>query len=134
MTINTRRNRVVVRLANLLLRAAGSEYRAALHDHIRAGLAMSASAAGVASVLRAAHTAADELDEWDGEASSSLGGCSPGGVVRHAVHEAAGLEVDTCPACNCICGPDYPDEPACPVHGYFAGAPDRPGSRRRRAS
>lgn len=50
-------------------------------------------------VLAAAHRAADELDEWGGHPSTSLGGCSPGGVVRHAVHEALGVGIDDCPAC-----------------------------------
>lgn len=26
---------------------------------------------------------------------------------------------------TCICTPAYPDEPACPVHGYFAEKPTR---------
>ena len=50
-------------------------------------------------VLDAAHDAADELDEWDGYASPALGGCSPGGVVRHAVHRAHGVSIDECPSC-----------------------------------
>lgn len=52
------------------------------------------------AILEAAHVAADELDAWDGEASSSLGGCSPGGVVRQAAHEAAVVSIDECPACS----------------------------------
>ncbi|MBM7518294.1 hypothetical protein [Nocardioides nitrophenolicus] len=52
------------------------------------------------ALLEAAHKAADELDEWDGYASSVLGGMSPGGVVRHKAHKAAEVDVDTCPACQ----------------------------------
>ena len=51
------------------------------------------------AVLAAAHDAADELDVWDGYPSATLDGCSPGGVVRHAVHEANGTDIDNCPAC-----------------------------------
>ncbi|MGZ4574768.1 MAG: hypothetical protein ACXVXY_07195 [Mycobacteriaceae bacterium] len=53
-----------------------------------------------AELSEAAHIAADELDEWDGEASSGLGGCSPGGVVRHAIHTATGTDVDDCASCQ----------------------------------
>lgn len=48
----------------------------------------------------AAHEAADRLDAWDGFPSSALGGMSPGGVVRDAVHEAARVDPDSCPSCE----------------------------------
>ncbi len=51
-------------------------------------------------LLEAAHRAADELDDWDGDPSSALGGLGPGGVVRYAAHLAADVEIDTCPACR----------------------------------
>ena len=100
MTVDTRRNRIVVRIANLLLRAAGSEYRERLRDAFRAGLMMKASATATAQLLEAAHNAADELDDWYRGTSSGLGGCSPGGIVRHAVHEAIAVSIDECPACQ----------------------------------
>jgi len=50
--------------------------------------------------LAAAHDAADELDAWDPHPSASLGGASPGGLVRHAMHDAAGVTVDECTVCN----------------------------------
>lgn len=51
------------------------------------------------ALLAAAHDAADELDDWDGHPSSGLGGCSPGGVVRYAAHEALAVSIDECPEC-----------------------------------
>lgn len=52
------------------------------------------------AILKAAHEAADELDNWDPHASPVLGGVSPGGCVRYWVHLGAGVNVDTCPVCN----------------------------------
>lgn len=53
-------------------------------------------------VLYAAHRAADELDEWDGNPSPVLGGASPGGVVRHEVHKAFDGDPfgHECPVCK----------------------------------
>lgn len=62
--------------------------------------ATAAARAQVDALLNAAHDAADELDEWDGHPSVTLGGSSPGGVVRHAAHEARGVSIDECPACD----------------------------------
>lgn len=39
-------------------------------------------------VSKAMLEAADELDEWDGDASAALGGVSPGGLIRHALERA----------------------------------------------
>lgn len=124
MTIDTRRNRFAVKLANLALRIAGSEYRETLTNAIRAGLVMRNSAAWAADLLMVAHRAADQLDDWHDSCSTNPSSPSPGGATRQAAHDAAGLTVDTCPACNCTCRPGC-DEPACSVHGYFASAPVR---------
>ncbi len=74
-TLDTRRNRIAVALANACLRLANDSYRKVLT-----------------------------------------------GAVIVGIHEAARQAKRRGAACNCT--PDYPDSPACSVHGYFAGAPD----------
>jgi hypothetical protein len=44
--------------------------------------------AAVERVVAAMREAADELNEWDGEASVVLGGVAPGGLVHHALDAA----------------------------------------------